>query len=101
MNREDILREYRVQEIAAPRILTPGKFEGCPIYAPYFYDMIINGWADSSDGDPENGEYVIDTFKLEPADYVEFPELEKAEYVKCWEDDYGFFYITIVLKKGE
>jgi hypothetical protein len=32
------------------RITAPGKFEGCPIFAPYFWSIALDGCADFDDG---------------------------------------------------
>jgi len=32
------------------RITAPGKFEGEPIFAPYYWDVALQGFADSDDG---------------------------------------------------
>lgn len=65
MNREEILKEFTVNERGV--ITSLGKFEGEMLYAPYFYDMLLNG-----DGDPM---------------YDDIPEDISDEDMDCWESD--------------
>ena len=32
------------------RITSPGKFEGEPVFAPYYWDLALQGFSDSDDG---------------------------------------------------
>ena len=32
------------------RITQPGKFEGCPVFAPHYWNLALEGFADSDDG---------------------------------------------------
>ena len=47
MTREETFRNYKVEN---DRIISPGKFEGEPVFAPYFWDIGLEGFADSDDG---------------------------------------------------
>lgn len=86
--RNEIHAEYKV---IAGRIRTPGKFEACWVYAPYFHAAVGNGCA---------GETVIlddvafDWFEITDAEREVFPELGAAKYAVCWEDSQGFFHAT-------
>lgn len=65
----------------------PGKFEGEPIYSPYFYDRIMNG----------DGEYLGDddgaiALDIDDDERRMFPELDGFSTVVTWEDGNGFFY---------
>ncbi len=75
----------------------PGKFEGCPVYAPYFHDLIMDGGGDSSYYDEY--ERCHDIFKLDPSDTTLFPELAKVYAVDCFTDDNGFFYCSPVTEE--
>jgi len=70
MTRQEILAQYRVDEIG--RIISPGKFEREPIFAPYFWDIALNGFADSDNGK-------VFSFRINKDDpaHKEFPELKR------------------------
>ena len=81
--REEIEKNYKVKD---GRIIFPGKFEGEPIYAPYFYSLAMDG----------NGWISDNTCRLDilPEDRALFPEIPKRKRViKVIEDDNGFIYI--------
>ena len=85
MTRDEILKEYETRNGI---IVSPGKFEGEPIYAPYFWDMDLQGLAD---------EYVLDVaiFYIQPEDRENFPEIDPfLELVEIWSDDNGFVHIN-------
>ena len=105
MTRQDILDEYKVDEHGIIR--NPGKFEGEMLYAPYFYDLIMNG-----DGDVEYDcsgceiaeggnrlacqecDRFMNVLKVDPEDIDKFPELEGAKEVTLYEDSQGFVYVS-------
>ena len=66
----------------------PGKFEGEPVYAPYYYDIMLNGGAD------EVGEDNVDTFTVTEEDRLIFPELKGIDTIIQYEDDNGFIYTS-------
>lgn len=66
-------------------IRSPGKFEGEPRYAPYFYNTYLDGCADADDG-------VVITFDVLGPDIDKFPELKNVSRVYMWESDQGFIY---------
>ncbi len=66
-------------------IRSPGKFESEPVYAPYFYDSLLNGFADED----ENG---VATFIVTDEDRKLFPMLAGTKSVRLWESDQGFVH---------
>ena len=87
MTRNDILKNY---EIINGMILSPGKFEGEMLYVPYYWDLFLNGGADS-----DNGKVL--TFNVSDEDKVQFPELKKRKKVRLMEREDGF---VVELKQG-
>ena len=85
-NMETIKETIRTK--CAETVRGPGKFEGEPIYAPYFYDIEMNG-----DGDHDGNEII---HELEPIDIYLFPELEGHKRVRTHESDSGFFYLNVI-----
>jgi hypothetical protein len=81
------------------RITQPGKFEGEPVFAPYFWESALNGFADSDDGETF-------TFKLhfsgnkcgtaENDELTKFPTLRKwlgrKRTLRLREDSQGFVH---------
>lgn len=63
----------------------PGKFEGCAIYVPYFYEVWNDGGADEDEGKSA-------TFYVTEEDREEFPELEGVFSVTLLEGDDGFIH---------
>lgn len=108
MNREEILKDYTVN--AQGVITSPGKFEGEMLYAPYFYDMLLNGDGDPmyadppediSDEDMDSWEMVDDllytSVEVEDGDRAQFPELgPDTVEVRVYESDSGFVHIEEV-----
>ena len=90
MTRADIERDYTV---ADGRITSPGKFEGEQVFAPYFWDVYLNGLADGDDGE-------VLTFEVDDTDRGLFPELENAVEVQLNEDSNGFVYCWVSKFKG-
>lgn len=85
MTREEILKMYKVENGI---IKSPGKFEGEMVYAPYFYDLIMEG-----DGEiQEDGSSFVDFIE---EDYKEFPELVGNDIAYINEDDNGFVWCEI------
>lgn len=80
MTRAEIEREYKVVDGV---IRSPGKFEGEPVYAPYFWDAFLSGMVDEDDG-----EYLY--FDVNDDDRRIFPELKDVNRVSLREDDQGF-----------
>lgn len=86
MTRLEILKSFEVYPNSVV-IRTPGKFEGEPIYAPYFWDLSLEGMADSYSDDGE-----VITFQVTDDDRAEFPELTDVKYVRLHESDNGFVF---------
>lgn len=68
------------------RILSPGKFEGEPLYVPYFYDAFLDGFAEF-EGD-EDDEYM--TFDITDEDVELWPELKGWSRILLFERSDGF-----------
>lgn len=64
-----------------------GKFEGEQYYAPYFYDLYLNG---SYDDEDEDG---VCKINLDEQDWIRFPELNDAKFIRLYEDNHGFVYV--------
>ena len=80
MTREESLEGYKVNN---GRIMSPGKFEGEKVYAPYFYDDSLNGlWEKNRD----DVLYCVPTFE----EHKMFPELKGKRFIHITEDDQGF-----------
>lgn len=85
--RKAILKQYKVQNGV---IRTPGKFENEPVYAPYFYDLVMQGASDETDYDDDGT--ALDYFDITSDDIKQFPELKGIKRLQCYEDSAGFFY---------
>lgn len=72
----------------------PGKFEGSPAYALYYYDRVMNGFSDEII-DANDGT-VIDRFNVGDVDVALFPELQGERYLDMWECDQGFVYVDLI-----
>lgn len=86
MKRNQILAAYTVQ---GDRIVSPGKFEGEPVFAPVLWDLALQGFADGDDGST----YRFSIPRNDPL-RAEFPELNKwlgrRRTVRLAEDSVGF-----------
>jgi hypothetical protein len=80
MTRETIERDYEVQD---GRIVSPGKFEGEMVYAPFFYEVACCGCADFDEGARFG-------FTVSEEDRREFPELEGRVEIWFYEREDGF-----------
>jgi hypothetical protein len=67
------------------RILGPGKFEGCPDWAPHFWGKMLNGGASAEGNDWA-------AFVLHADDYAAFPDLAGHYGLVLKTDDNGFVY---------
>ena len=79
MTRADIEKTYNV---CNGRIISPGIFEGEMVYVPYFWNMYLEGFADSDRGGVL-GFYVV------REDRQMFPELKERRAVKLYKRDDG------------
>lgn len=71
-------------------IRNPGKFEGEPAWAPYFYDAVLNGCC--SDEYTTEDDQGIAFFMVSDADRAAFPELAGLFGVAIANDARGFVY---------
>jgi len=70
---------------------TPGKFEGCNRYIPYYHAIMLDSGADDEEWDEdENNETVTYLFQVEEDDIDLFEELAHIDIVRFYEDDNGF-----------
>ncbi len=90
MTRKDIEAEYKVVNGI---IVSPGKFEGEPVFAPWFYEGFLEGTADEDD---DGTLYWL----LDEGDRREFPILRNCQHVYMDIDDQGFVRCWAVDDKG-
>jgi len=83
MTRTEIINDYQVDSNGVIR--RPGKFEGEPLYVPYFWERGTEGFADLD----ENGVF---GFEVLNADTVIFPELEGINTLALEKSDSGFVH---------
>ena len=69
----------------------PGKFEGEPIYSPYFYELMMDGMADET---IYEGDLMIEIFRVDEPDRAIFPELKDVYGVSMSNDENGFIYCS-------
>ena len=89
MKRQEILTQYKVNKYGI--IENFGKFEQCPLYAPYFYDILMNGESDSQVIDDFG--CIKDVFNVTQEDIKEFPELKGIKAITVSTSDDGFCLI--------
>lgn len=99
MTREEILKEYTVDEAGC--ITTPGKFEGEMLYAPYFYEAVMDGCGEDvydQDGEEyEESSLLYTRLDIHPEDRTEFPELDPTTTeVLVYPSDQGFVHVEEV-----
>lgn len=70
------------------RIKSPGKFEGQKVYAPYYWELTLEGGSDELVTDKFNRIHYI--FNLDSSDVEMWPELSKAKQLRVHESDLGF-----------
>lgn len=92
MTRDQIEAEYRVVN---GLIVSRGKFQGEPVYAPHFHELVQLGGADATEplsggnGDPDDMTYV---FEIDASDVEAFVELQNVTTLRLWEDEHGFVH---------
>lgn len=84
MTRQEIESQYKVENGI---IRSPGKFEGEPVYAPYFWEALLDGMADKDDGKSA-------VFYITQEDKEQFPELKRRRAVRLFQDDNGFVWMS-------
>ncbi len=90
MTRAELEQTYTVQ---GNRIVSPGKFEAENIWAPYFWDVAMDGGAEEITT-PHNP-HPISRMTIEPEDVRQFPELKGFGTVELFEDGNGFVYCEV------
>jgi hypothetical protein len=80
ITRDQILNTYETEN---DTITTPGKFEGEPIYTPYFYELAMNGA-----GNIITANSVV--FTLAKSDTDQFPSLKGFKNVELTVSPSGF-----------
>lgn len=84
--REQTLNDYNVSH---GRITSPGKFEGEPIFAPYYWNMALEGFSDD-----DNGTVFAFKFKTGSDDFTLWPELKqwlgRSRTLRLSESEQGF-----------
>ena len=90
MLRQEVPEHYKVNRDGT--IMSPGKFEGTPLYTPYLWDLVLEG--EGEDEYDENG-HPVTTLRIEEFDQMEFPEIvaDHIKWVQIWEDEQGFVNI--------
>lgn len=83
----DFLRQFSVDEHGV--IQSPGKFEGEPIYVPYYWEM------DGEDDEIIGNDKLIRIFYVGEWEASQFPELSTSNVVYLWEDELGFIHSYI------
>lgn len=93
MTRQQILQDYQVKN---GRIASPGKFEGEPIFAPYFWDLGLMGCADNDNGSVFLFQFAFNSSTDDQKIAEEFPELRqwlgRKRSLKLQEDSQGFIH---------
>jgi hypothetical protein len=94
ISRKNVFRLFDIDE-STGRIKTKGKFEGEFLYAPYFYDLMLNGCT-IQNCNADLVHEVVDCFELEEKDFQEFPELARNGYsigdrIIFQQNDIGFY----------
>ncbi len=74
-------------------ICSPGKFEGEPLYAPYFYHIVMMG--DGECGQDGDGNH-YDDIEITDEDRAEFVELCGYSTIRIFEDTNGFCYSALI-----
>jgi hypothetical protein len=73
------------------RITSPGKFEGEPIFAPHYWNIALEGFADA-----DNGTAYTFKFTNDQDDFALWPELRqwlgRKRTLVLIEDDQGFIH---------
>lgn len=96
MTRAEIESEFDIQDGI---IKDPGKFEGEPVYAPYFYVLGMDSGADEDVYGADDTIHSV--FFITDEDREQFPELkeEEIEALHVWEGETGFFNTEAVTRE--
>jgi len=86
MTREQIMNEYQTKD---DRIISPGKFEGEPIFVPALWELMLEY------GSPSENKAFGPIPRHDPL-RVEWPELDawlgRRWTIRLWEDAQGFVH---------
>ena len=88
MTLDEITNTYQTRDGV---IVSPGKFEGEPVYVPYFWDAFPPDWVEDEDDDG------VLIFKVSAEDRAAFPGmLDGVREVRLREDDNGFVHSQVI-----
>lgn len=82
MTNEEILK---IRKDCRDDVSRPGKFEGCAAYAPYFYNLMLEGCYHE-----DHGKFF--SMQVDEQDLVIFPELKTGKILWFYQSDQGFIY---------
>ena len=78
------------------RILAPGKFKGEPVFAPYFWELALEGCADEDDGKVYKFRFCFSTDHQDRRLAEDWPTLKtwlgRKRTLRLREDDQGFVH---------
>jgi len=75
------------------RITAPGKFEGEPVFAPYFWDLAMQGFADMDNGQVFIFKFTKEDFEAGKPFATELKQwLGRSRMLRMRENDQGFVY---------
>jgi len=83
MTRAEVLGAYVVNEHGV--IMSPGKFEGCMLYVPAFWDLCMDGFTDFEDGG-------VHGMAFDDSDRDMWPEIGATYGMFLEEDNLGFVH---------
>ncbi len=83
----DYLQQFSVDKHGI--IQSPGKFEGEPVYVPYYWEM------DGHDDEIISNYRFIRIFYVGEWEASKFPELTPSDVVYLWEDGLGFVHSEV------
>jgi hypothetical protein len=75
------------------KITNPGKFEGEPSYAAYFYNELMDGSYDDSESFDDGGDEVF-YFTVTDEEREQYPALAHVVCIALWETETGFVYVS-------
>lgn len=88
MTRDEIKAEHRV----IGTTIVEGKFAGCPIYAPHFWEVAGLGGADVTEPREIDGDSRAFLFEIDASDVEVWPELASTRRLRIVEDANGFVH---------
>ena len=95
MTRQEIEQEYEVSDCGIIESL--GKFESEAVYAPHFYQLMLEGFSDIMDWP---GECRTDIFEVDAEDRKEFGIDPSTFAIALEESDQGFVSCTELTKEA-